>query len=342
DSHNNGLFTVQSVSSDGKTLTLTVSGVLTTESPDANDVNFKIPRSYRVVVPSFNAGPGASLTFAQDANGDKIKRGDGLAWADEGFIQGATILVAGTGTKNAGLYTIKSLSADTLVLTAAKTVTAETVTSSTTLTEQGVIRFGASFDATKVDFNSDTISFATPHGFETGDPVRLYTSGNPAIGRLDPTKTYYVRKIDATTIKLAATLADAVRTPTSFVPTSSVVNGTNHTLTLSGFTDTQYVTYHAPAPTTFTPRQVAENYDDLNNPPVTVNNTIYLAKHTFQTGDLSTFTANGSATPIPGLTSGNTYYVTRKDANTVQLSAYNKVSGIVFTQDSGGDKIKWS
>src|SRR5207244_3475723 len=44
---NNGLFTVQSVSADGKTLTLTVSGKLTTESPDANDVNFQIPRSYR-------------------------------------------------------------------------------------------------------------------------------------------------------------------------------------------------------------------------------------------------------------------------------------------------------
>src|SRR5262249_32287756 len=285
DSHNNGLFTVQRVSTDGKTLTLTVSGVLTTESPDANDVNFKIPRSYRVVAPSFNAGPGASLTFARNAGGDTITRGDGLAWANEGFIQGATIVVAGTGTRNAGLYTIKSLSANTLVLTAVNTVTAETVTSSTTLTEQGVIRFGASFDATKVDFNSDTISFATPHGFETGDPVRLYPSGNTAIGGLDTTKTYYVRKIDANTIKLAASLADAVRTPTSFVPTSSVVNGTNHTLTLSGFTDGQYVTYHAPAPTTFTPRQVAENYDNAStnptSPPVQVNNTIYLAKHTF-------------------------------------------------------------
>jgi hypothetical protein len=119
------------------------------------------------------------------------------------------------------------------------------------------------------------------------------------------------------------------------------MNSANHTLTLSGFTDGQYVTYHAPAPTTFTPRQVAENYDDPNN-KVTANDTIYLPGHSFVTGDLATFTLVGAPTPIPGLTSGNTYYVTRKDANTVQLSAYAKASGITFTRNAGGDTIKWT
>src|SRR5262249_5900397 len=142
-------------------------------------------------------------------------------WADEGFVQGATILVQGSGTRNGGTYSVQSLSGTVLTLTAANAVTAETVASGATVTEQGVIRLGATFDATKVDFDTDTITFPTPHGFETGDPVRLYAEGNTAIGGLDASKTYYVRKIDANTIKLAASLADATRTPTGFVPTSS-------------------------------------------------------------------------------------------------------------------------
>src|SRR5262249_12296551 len=152
---NNGLFTVQSVSADGLTLTLTVSGVLTTESPDAKTVTFQLPRSYRVVIPGFTTGPGASLTFARNASGDTITRGDGLKWADEGFVQGATILVQGSGTRNGGTYTVQSLSGTVLTLTAANAVTAETVASGATVTEQGVIRLGATFDATKVDFDTD-------------------------------------------------------------------------------------------------------------------------------------------------------------------------------------------
>ena len=65
---------------------------------------------------------------------------------------------------------------------------------------------------------------------------------------------------------------------------------------------------------------MAENYDDPNN-KVTANDTIHLPGHSFVTGDLATFTLVGTRTAIPGLTSGNTYYVTGKDANTVQLSA---------------------
>src|SRR5206468_9383507 len=68
-----------------------------------------------------------SLTFTPNLVGDTIKRNDAGNWLTDGFAVGDLIAVTGS-PNNSRVFSIASLTADTLTLTAQNVVTAETLT----------------------------------------------------------------------------------------------------------------------------------------------------------------------------------------------------------------------
>ncbi|MBS0265303.1 MAG: M10 family metallopeptidase C-terminal domain-containing protein, partial [Planctomycetes bacterium] len=58
--------------------------------------------------------------------------------------------------------------------------------------------------------NSDTISFSSAHGLNTGDAIVYRADAGNAIGGLVNGETYYVIRVDSDTIRVAATLQDAL------------------------------------------------------------------------------------------------------------------------------------
>ena len=91
--------------------------------------------------------------------------------------------------------------------------------------------FGSS-DVTTENAASDEIQVAGDPGWHTGDAV-IYQNGagsNQSIGGLTDGQTYFIIKLDATHIKLAATLADALDNQPVFL--TSTGTGTNHSLVI--------------------------------------------------------------------------------------------------------------
>lgn len=85
-------------------------------------------------------------------------------------------------------------------------------------------------DVTFTAAASDVVTFAAAHGLETGDgPVRLTTSAADLPLNLLTGTDYWVIKISTTTIKLAATLANAVANSPTAVDIGDAGTGV-HTL----------------------------------------------------------------------------------------------------------------
>ena len=172
------------------------------------------------------------------------------------------------------------------------------------------VRLGAAFGPTGVAADQDTITFVGLHGLETGDKVVYDAGGGTAIGGLTSGQTYYVRRIDTNTIKLAATPAQAIAPLQPFA--SSAVNSATDTITLAGhgFANGQAVTYRAPMAKGFTSGQVERQGKPTDS--------IVINGHGLSTGQRVTYQTDG--TPITGLTSGQDYYVIRLDADTIRLA----------------------
>jgi hypothetical protein len=201
------------------------------------------------------------------------------------------------------------------------------------------LKLGATFDGGAVDTGNlfatgsgvdptrNVIRFSGPHGFETGDAVH-YVPGTSGVSGLDGTTTYYVRKIDDTTLKLYASRADAVAAPVTF--TGSAINDVTNTVTIStGVQDGEVVSYQAPAPLQFPSSgvnvvpQLDSNGKVTGLTPAPTAYNIYVGQNDYQTGDALVYRTSDPANPVGGLADGTTYYVI-KDASkpyTIQLAA---------------------
>ncbi len=93
-------------------------------------------------------------------------------------------------------------------------------TSSTQLS--GTVRSTLPGDISAVDTTAETLT-VTDHGYTTADAV-VYTSGGSLIGGLTSTSTYYIIRVDANTVKLASTSANA--TAGTAINLTSTGNGT--------------------------------------------------------------------------------------------------------------------
>ena len=70
--------------------------------------------------------------------------------------------------------------------------------------DSAVLRIGSEEEPVeKVDPAADTIQYGGPHGYVNGQPIAFWTDGTAPVG-LIPNKIYYVRRISATVIQLAA------------------------------------------------------------------------------------------------------------------------------------------
>ncbi|MBM4068701.1 MAG: hypothetical protein FJ271_07120 [Planctomycetes bacterium] len=167
-----------------------------------------------------------------------------------------------------------------------------------------------------VDPARNVIRFFAPHFLQTGDAVVYENNGNADIGGLTSGVVYFVRAIDANTIKLYATLAEAMAAFASFDPATSV-SGNTVTFNTLNFQDGDRASYLTPAPTLFQSTAVNASYS--GNPSGT--NYIYVGQnHGYQSGDAVVYEADGSS-PITGLTPGVTYYAVFRDNFSIQLAA---------------------
>ena len=303
DTKDDGTFTVASVSLN--VLTLTASNVH--DSAPLQTANFTLNRVYRIMNPSLTV---SGLNFANSASGNTITRTSG-SWVTDGFVAGEQITISGTNDR--GTYTIKGVTDSTLTLVNVNDfpwTLAGTLTNSVTITSQGAFRFGETFDASQVNTASDTITFASPDDFQTGDAVQIDTEGNPALGNIDASQTYYVRTVDAYTIQLCASLGDALATPDEVSPGEYNSSTSSFDIPELGVNQSAPipVTYNAPSPTTFYASDVDFTYDNMgtqsNNPDM-----IYVNGNDLTDYETVTFSFTGQVSPIEGLTQGEQFGV---------------------------------
>lgn len=94
------------------------------------------------------------------------------------------------------------------------------------------------FDASSdVDTSTDEIT-VTGHGWSTGDEVIYYDNGGTALGGVTDGGTYYIIVVDANTVKLATSAANA--TAGTDVDITSKPSSENHILTQSVFSSTAH------------------------------------------------------------------------------------------------------
>ncbi|NER96837.1 MAG: hypothetical protein F6J86_23810, partial [Symploca sp. SIO1B1] len=178
------------------------------------------------------------------------------------------------------------------------------------------VRLGGEFTGAQIDDAKDTITFAQPHAFVTGDQVVYDNGGGANIDGLVSGQTYFVRVIDDSTIKLTETIQDANLDPRNFIPATVIDSAL--TLNSHGFQTGDALTYRAPEPdNSFAANQINYNSNVIDiaqgitgsNPPT----------HDFNTGDAILYETDNEA--IGGLVNGQTYYIVRISNSQFQLAA---------------------
>lgn len=179
--------------------------------------------------------------------------------------------------------------------------------------------------ASIVSTGSDTI-VVTGHPWSTADSVQYHNGGGSSITGLTSGTTYYVIKVDANTLKLATTAANA--SAGTAIDLTAVGTGTTHKLGMLSNASTHYsrvtvgdLASTVPATTTF---------DGSSASVVSLaSDTITIPGHAWQTGQIAIY-SSGAGVAITGLTTTFNYYVIKVDANTVKL-ALSMANAIVGT-----------
>ncbi len=181
------------------------------------------------------------------------------------------------------------------------------------------VKLGAVFSSTTVDAIKDEIHFDTEHGFSDGQRVIYHAAGNNPIAGLVDNQAYFVRVIDAQTIKLANSASAATVAPKSFLSTAVAPATDQITLNGHGFANNQAVTYRTAGAEQFEGSAVEQAGADL----ITING------HGFITGDQVKYSIrdlvienpNKPPAAITGLAADQIYYVIRIDDNHIKLAA---------------------
>ena len=108
------------------------------------------------------------------------------------------------------------------------------------------IQLARVFAPAAVNGNRETINLGGNHGYANGDRVIYRSGGGQAIGGLVDGQAYYVRVIDATTIRLVNNLADTTAVPDMRAFATTAVSGSDIDLGVAhGYVTGQPVTYRA-------------------------------------------------------------------------------------------------
>ncbi len=172
---------------------------------------------------------------------------------------------------------------------------------------------------TSANVNGSQISIPG-HGFTTGETL-YYQPGSPPLQNYNTAQnltagTYYAIRVDANTLELAATLADAtaaVPHPLVFTAMQTTASGTLTAAPLAGLTSgTKYVVL-VPDPTHPNLIQLATMAQPTT--PIALNPSTAAAD-----ASVSNTLRNVANQPIGGLSDGATYYVTGISGNSFQLA----------------------
>jgi len=167
---------------------------------------------------------------------------------------------------------------------------------------------GTQVDLTGTGNNAQTLTGSADdsvtinsHGYVTGDKVLYSAAGGTVLGGLTDATVYSVIRVDENSFKLATTSANAA-------------SGINIDLTGTG---NGSQTFRGPANSLLGTSAVS-----------TINDTLTMTAHSYSTGDVITYNANGG-TAIGGLADATSYHVIRVDADTIKLatSSANATAG---------------
>jgi hypothetical protein len=269
---------------------------------------------------------------------------DAIIFAGHGLVTGDRVTYSANGNTAIGLVGGGSLTQCDLVNEdgacreyGAIVVDKNTIRLGQLFSDAAVDTGGLFPSASGVDAARDVIRFAAAHNLVSGDPVVYVradgvTTGVPGV----VAATYYVRVIDAFTIKLFISRTDALADPRAISP---AVSGDAITLTGHGLANGTAVAYYAPAPIRFTTRIVESSPNpsfDKDNPDShpyfvgTNDNSIYFGRdsngdgtidagHGLSSGDKIIYRTSG--TPIGGLSNGQAYWAIRVDDRVLRLAA---------------------
>lgn len=161
-----------------------------------------------------------------------------------------------------------------------------------------------------------TIGFSTYHKFRDFEVVQYKTNGQRNIVGLTTNAQYYVKSIDATTIKLYNKLSDAI-------------SGIN-TIRYSGLGVGKHVLRSITKKNVVEAFNIIDGGDGYQNRKTfaqpagiqTSNNTIHIKNHGYTTGDVLKYfgSTEGTANQISGINSTTEYYVTVVDNDKFKLS----------------------
>ncbi|MEI8370631.1 MAG: Ig-like domain repeat protein [Planctomycetia bacterium] len=178
-----------------------------------------------------------------------------------------------------------------------------------------------------VTVTGDTIALSSAHGWQTGNRIVYRSGSGTAIGGLTDGTSYFVIVVNATTVKLATTLENAVANRA--IPLSSTGSGSSHSF---GLLDLSRQTAFDAATTTV----------DVDGS----NRLVFPKEHGIADGEQVVYTANGGRV-IAGLESGKRYFVKLVDAKTIQLATSSGGTAInlaatgldQFGTDSSGESF---
>jgi hypothetical protein len=175
------------------------------------------------------------------------------------------------------------------------------------------VKLGSEFNTLSVNDSTDVMAIEG-NTFQTGDKVIYENGGNANVKGLEDGKTYYVRVIDSSTIKLTSSLADAQKPLSTF--DVSKINSLIDTvfLTNHGYQTGDVLTYRTPPTFGFAASQLEEQWDKSGKVIDLGTN------HNFVTGQQVIYRANNPSAALPGLTNGATYYIYARNGNSFGLA----------------------
>jgi len=180
------------------------------------------------------------------------------------------------------------------------------------VTLKHVNNFNAFGEALEVNLVSNTIGFSSFHKFRNGEAVVYSTGGASNVGGISTDAWYYVNTVSDSSVQLHNTYEDAIA-GINTINLTSYGSGTHSLTAVKRKRTINSVKVTNPG-SGYKTRQVSVMPSYVN----VASNIINFNDHGYNDGEIVVYTA--TSTPITGLTSGSSYYVTRVNDDQFRLS----------------------
>ena len=159
---------------------------------------------------------------------------------------------------------------------------------------------------------TNTIGFSSYHKFRDAEEVIYVTDGQNSISGLTTNSTYFVSIQDAYNVKLHKSFSDAVVGINTILLTSYGIG--NHLFKSKNKKKKIGSIIIENSGTNYQNKLTTTNVSGIN----TASNIITILNHGYESGEIITY--NATQTPIGGLSSSTSYYITKVDDNQFKLS----------------------